>query len=230
MKIAVINFSGNVGKSTVARHLLAPRLKNAPVIPIETINADDGLTDEAMKGKQYGQLLEALAVTDNAVVDIGASNVEDVITLMGQYKGSHEDFDCFVVPTAPVAKQMRDTITTIEALSAIGVESSRIRVLFNMVDLGDAPASLFASLFSYHADRKNFKLSPGAVVHTNELYGKLQGRSIQEVLDDPTDYKQLIKDSTDPGEKMKYSQALGVKRLAAGVLDELDAAFKALLD
>lgn len=26
MKIAVINFSGNVGKSTVARHLLLPRV------------------------------------------------------------------------------------------------------------------------------------------------------------------------------------------------------------
>jgi len=230
MKIAVINFSGNVGKSTAARHLLAPRLKNAPVIPIETINADEGPTDEAMKGKQYGQLLEALAVTDNAVVDIGASNVEDVITLMGQYKGSHEDFDFFVVPTSPAAKQMRDTMTTIEALSSIGVEPGRIRVLFNMVDLGETPTSLFASLFSYHSDKKNFTLSRAAVMHTNELYGKLQGRSIRDVLDDPTDYKQLIKESTTSEEKMRHSQALGVKRLAAGVIDELDAAFATLLE
>jgi len=27
MKVAVINFSGNVGKTTVARHLLAPRME-----------------------------------------------------------------------------------------------------------------------------------------------------------------------------------------------------------
>ena len=34
MKVSVINFSGNVGKSTVARHLLSPRLNNATVIPV----------------------------------------------------------------------------------------------------------------------------------------------------------------------------------------------------
>ena len=32
MKVAVINFSGNVGKTTVARHLLAPRIAGAKVI------------------------------------------------------------------------------------------------------------------------------------------------------------------------------------------------------
>ena len=34
MKLAVINFSGNVGKSTVTRHLLAPRLPGARVIAV----------------------------------------------------------------------------------------------------------------------------------------------------------------------------------------------------
>lgn len=29
MKIAVLNFSGNVGKTTVAAHLLHPRMSNA---------------------------------------------------------------------------------------------------------------------------------------------------------------------------------------------------------
>ncbi len=29
MKVAVTNFSSNVGKSTVARHLLYPRIKDA---------------------------------------------------------------------------------------------------------------------------------------------------------------------------------------------------------
>ena len=41
MKIAVINFSGNVGKTTVARHLLAPRIPGAEVIAVESLNADD---------------------------------------------------------------------------------------------------------------------------------------------------------------------------------------------
>jgi len=36
----VINFSGNVGKSTTARHLIYPRLANGHLIPVETINSD----------------------------------------------------------------------------------------------------------------------------------------------------------------------------------------------
>ena len=36
MKIGVINFSGNVGKTTVSRHLLAPRMNNAKILAIES--------------------------------------------------------------------------------------------------------------------------------------------------------------------------------------------------
>jgi hypothetical protein len=37
-----LNFSANVRKTTIARHLLAPRIAGAEVISIESINADDG--------------------------------------------------------------------------------------------------------------------------------------------------------------------------------------------
>ena len=39
MKICVLNFSGNVGKSTIAAHLLQPRL-NAQVFSVESLNFD----------------------------------------------------------------------------------------------------------------------------------------------------------------------------------------------
>ena len=94
MKVAVINFSGNVGKTTVARQLLAPRIAGAKVIAIESINADDGQT-RALRGRQFGELQEYLHTVDNVVVDIGASNVEDLLALMRRYRGSHEDFDYF---------------------------------------------------------------------------------------------------------------------------------------
>lgn len=119
-----MNFSGNVGKSTVSRQLLAPRLENANVIAVESINSD-GTESEAIKGKQFGELTEALAVLDNASYWYWASNVEDFIKRMTQYHGSHEDFDLFVVPTIPNAKQQRDTVSTIEALSEIGVPAKK---------------------------------------------------------------------------------------------------------
>jgi hypothetical protein len=230
MKIAVINFSGNVGKSTVARHLLAPRIPNAQIIAVESINSD-GSEEEALKGKQFGQLSEALAIIDDAVVDIGASNVEELINQMKAYRGSHEDFDFFVVPVVPKHKQQRDTISTIEALAEIGVPAKKIRVVFNMVEIDEKPEQVFSGLFEYHESEKTFTLKPTAVIHVNDIYGKLNGveQSIADILNDPTDLKEQLKAATSPEDKLRISRQIGVKRLAAGVTEELDAVFKALL-
>lgn len=231
MKVAVINFSGNVGKSTIARHLLAPRIPDAEVIAIETINSDENDGDDAaLKGKQFGELQEAMTIMDAAVVDIGASNVEDVVTLMKQYRGSHEDFDYFVVPTVPERKQQRDTISTINALAELGIPAKKIRVVFNKVEPGDDAARVFAALHDYHAHERRFTLRPDAVLRTNEVYARLNASTggLLDVLNDPTDYKAKIKEASDPDEKLRYAQLLSIKRLAAGVVEEHDAVFKTL--
>ncbi|MEO5831025.1 MAG: StbB family protein [Rhodanobacter sp.] len=229
MKVAVINFSGNVGKSTVARHLLAPRMKGATVVPIESINSD-GTEDEAIKGKQFGELQEALALMDDAVIDVGASNVEDFIGLMKQYRGSHDDFDYFVVPTVPKSKQQRDTISTIDALADIGVSAKKIRLVFNMVELDDSPERVFAGLFEYQSSTKSFTLRSDAVIRVNDIYGKIKSadKGIEEIRSDPTDFKEMIKGAKDAEEKLRYAQMLSIQRLAAGVSEELDGVFKTL--
>jgi len=229
MKVAVINFSGNVGKSTVARHLLAPRMNNAQIIAVESINSD-GTEDEAIKGKQFGQLTEALALLDDAVVDIGASNVEDLINQMKQYRGSHEDFDFFVVPTVSKHKQQRDTISTIESLAEIGIPAKKIRLVFNMVEQDESPEVVFSGLFEYYESEKTFTLKPNAVMRANDIYGKLKGsdQTIAAILGDATDLKEQLKAAKEPDEKLRISRLIGIKRLAAGVSEELDAVFKAL--
>lgn len=230
MKIAVINFSGNVGKSTVARHLLTTRLKEAQLIAVESINSD-GSQDEAIRGKQFGELLEAMALMNDAVVDIGASNVEDFINLMKQYRGSHEDFDFYVVPTVSKPKQQRDTIATIDALSEIGISAKKIRPVFNMVELDDTPERVFSGLFDYHQSAKSFTLKPDAVIHVNEIFSKLKGseQSIVDILNDPTDLKEQLMAAKNSEEKLDISRRIGIKRLAAGVTEELDGVFKVLL-
>lgn len=230
MKIGVINFSGNVGKSTVARHLLAPRMNNAQIISVESINSD-GTEEDAVRGKQFGELIEALALMDNAVIDIGASNVEDFISRMAQYRGSHEDFDYFVIPTVGKQKQQRDTISTIDALADLGISAKKIRVVFNMVEVEDAPERVFSGIFEYAATEKTFTLRPDAVIHMNDIYGKLKGneQSIADILNDQTDLKELLKTAKDSDEKLRISRLIGIKRLAAGVTEELDGVFKILL-
>lgn len=229
MKVAVINFSGNVGKTTVARHLLAPRMNNAEVIPVESINSD-GTDETAIRGKQFGELQEYLLTVDDAVIDIGASNVEDFVNLMRQYRGSHEDFDYFIVPTVPANKQQRDTISTIEALANIGVPYKKIRLVFNMVEPDELPERVFSGLFEYQKQEKKFVIKPEAAIRINDIFGKIKStdKSIREILMDETDFKQKIKEAQSPEDKLHYAQLLSVKRLAAGVSEELDTVFKAL--
>lgn len=228
-KIAVMNFSGNAGKSTISRHLLAPRMNNAAVIPVETINSDD-TEDTALnlKGRQFAELMEALAVMDDAVVDVGASNVESFIAQMKDYRGSHEDFDYFVVPTVPKKKQIRDTIATIDTLREIGVPADKIRVVFNMVERDEDVERAFSGLFDYHQDAGSFTLRPGAVIGVSEIFGKIGNSSIQEILSDETDLKAELQAANDPDKKLSISRKIAIRRLAVGVNEELDAAHKNL--
>lgn len=230
MYVMVTNFSGNVGKSTLTRYMLSPRMENAKAIPIETINAHDGDSDDNLKGKQYGQLIEGLALFDNAIVDVGSSNVADTISLMQQYKGSHEIFDYFVVPVIHRDKQIKDTISTIDALSAIGVPSEKIRLVFNMVENSEVQLERdFWSLFAYHKAEKTFTLNKKAVVYQHDFFSRATGRDItvESVLGDITDFNALIKAASTPEEKVKYSQQRALKWLAAELQETLDAAYKA---
>lgn len=228
---AVINFSGNVGKSMVARHLLAPRLPSATVIAIESINADDH-DGMQMRGNEFGALQENIMQLDSVVVDIGASNVEELVNRMKSYEGSHEDFDLFVVPAVPDAKQERDTIATIEALADdIGVDRDRIRVVLNRVDPRDTLQRAFPLLSKFHASHRGFILREDAVIYENELFGKLANspQTIADLVEDSTDYKAMIRAAQSPDEKTELARKVSMRRLAVGVNAQLDGVFAALM-
>ncbi|UUX95396.1 StbB family protein [Aquabacterium sp. J223] len=229
MKLAVISFSGNVGKSTIARHLLAPRLPGARVIAIESINADEGQA-QSMRGFQFGDLQEYLQSVDDVVVDIGASNVEELMRLMHLYQGSHEEFDCFIVPTVPPPKQQQDTIATLVDLHAVGVTPERIQVVFNMVDDREPLERTFHSLLAFLKEQPIATAKLGCRLGANEVYARIRGTGsdLAQIALDDTDYKRLISRTADRGEKMALGQKLATRRLARGVVLQLDACFAAL--
>jgi hypothetical protein len=229
MKVAVINFSGNVGKSTVAKHLMLPRIKGAEFVAVESINGDDN-SSEAVRGKQFGALQEHLMMLDAAVIDVGASNVEDFIKLMSQYRGSHEDFDLYVVPVVKESKQMRDTIRTIEALKAMGVKAPRIGVVFNKLETDDNLEEAFDPIFAYHESSKAFRLKPEAAIDHSELYHRLRSmnQTVDELMNDPTDWKAKLRASATPEERQQAAQMISARRLAASAKENLDAVFAAL--
>ena len=229
MRVAVLNFSGNVGKSTISRHLLLPRVRGAELIAIESLNAHESQAP-ALRGRQFGELQEYLQTVDSAVVDIGASNIEELLTLMRRYRGSHEDFDCFVVPTVPAIKQQQDTIATLAELARIGVPSSRLKLVFNMVDDDAQVPQSFEHLLAFLAERPLAHANPACRLGVNEIYARIRhsGLDLKEIARDNTDFKSLIAQARDTAEKLALAQKLATRRLASGVVPELDACFAAL--
>lgn len=232
MKVAVINFSGNVGKTTVAAQLLQPRMQDAPVFSIESINVDaaaDGLVVEKLKGKRFGELRKKLMDVDSAIVDVGASNVEDFLRMMQQYEESHADYDLFVIPVVKEKKGQQDTINTIHALRRIGIPPQKIRVLFNKCDLDEAVEDDFSPLFGLPSDLCT--VDAAATIYSNEVFEELKdvGKSLGQLKEDSTDYRAKLRTLTDPTERQECVHMIGIKMLAATANRNLDTVFKALM-
>lgn len=231
MKVAILNFSGNVGKTTIAGHLLKPRLADAKIFSVESINSGadaNGLEVEKLKGKKFGDLVDEMMLLDSAIVDVGASNVEDFMKLMQQYDGSHEEFDFFVVPVVKAMKVQADTVNTIRSLQKIGVPKKKVRVIFNMVEGDDSVEDEFAPIFGLAASENSCVVKPESTIYLNEIYERLKsvGKSLGEINLDETDYKTLLRQSSDPDEKASFVQMIGMKRLASTANKNLDDVFK----
>lgn len=229
MKLAVINFSGNVGKSTVARHLLCPRIPGCHFVAVESINAADGQS-MTIRGRQFAQLQEYLQTVTDLVVDVGASNVEDLLALMRRYSGSHADFDGFVVPTVPPRKQQQDTAATLAELARIGVPPERIRLIFNQLEDDTPVERVFETLLAYCAASGAVQPRLAACMRYNEVYARVRGtsESLLDLAADTINYKAEIAKAASASEKIVLAQKLATQRLARGVIPELDACFAAL--
>lgn len=230
MKIAVLNFSGNVGKSTLARHLLAPMMPGTPVIAVETINAD-AASEQTIKGAAFGQLQEDMLLVDSAIVDVGSSNVEEFLALMKQYRGSHEDFDLYVVPCVPATKQQRDTVECVRALASLGVPREKIRIVFNQVPAGEDASKLFEPLLAFCQTERLALARAELAVLESELFARVKasGMSIADLAQDQTDFKEAIRQAKSAQEKLDLAARLSVKRLAQGVSENMAAVYEALM-
>jgi hypothetical protein len=235
MRVTVINYCGTVGKTTVASHLLAPRITDAGIYAVETVNetaADLGLEVEQTRAERFGDLYKRLMIAEgNAIVDVGASNAEEFIERMIKFHGSHLEFDYFVVPVTSGAKEQKETIKTLQALAAVGVTRDRIRVLFNRV-ANDVVAE-FPAVLGFAKKSSSFVANPEAAIHENEVFDLLTTKrmTIASVLADGTDYRALLRTMNQEKEPSKVSHCADmhvIQALARGVSQQLDGTFRAL--
>lgn len=233
MRVVVINFSGNVGKSTIAAHMLAPRMDKPRIFAVESLNVDagdEGVDVERVRGTRFVDLVEEVMREDAAIVDVGASNAEAFMKGMRALKGAHDEFDYFVVPTVGTTKQVRDTVNTVDALNQVGISGHRIRILFNCIEDEEDIERDFAALLLAAEGKRSCVASTGAVVLSNEVYGRLRaaGKSLAEVCADETPWRLRFRDAADEAARTHAMNMLTLKRLSGSAKENLDAAFGAL--
>jgi len=235
VKVVVINFCGNVGKTTISGQLLKPRMNNAPIFSVESLNVDatsDGIQVERFKGKKFGELIDGIMLAKDAIIDVGASNVEEFIKFMQQYDSSHEEFDYFLIPVLKERKVQVDTVNTIRALSALGIPRSKIRVVFNKVDADESLKEEFSILFDLSHKEDSFTLVPEAIIHSNEVFEKLKvlGKSLGEINSDETNYRAQLREASTEADQNRLLRLIAIKRLAVTANRNFDEAFNALFN
>lgn len=229
-KIIVSNISGNTGKSEVSRHLIGPRVKNAEMISIESINTNG--TGEAMDASRFDEVMERVMLADAAVVDVGSADFKEFMMRMVQMHGSHQDIDYFVIPVIAEQKQQVDTVRTIGLLRKMGVEPERIRIVFNMINAGDDVQRIFSTVF---AEAGNAVVNPNVAIQYSPFFQafKSSGLTLEQLMNDTEDYGAKIKEIKLAGGDEKLMKLnFGMYKLKmyfAGTAANLDLAFESLV-
>lgn len=235
MKVAILNYTGTIGKTTMAAHLFSPRMNNASVYAIESINetaAGLGIDVEKMNGDKFRGLFKKMMLEDDAIIDIGASNIEDFMNNMTKFEGSHEEIDVFIVPVTSGVKEQKETIAMLNSLAETGIPPEKIKVVFNRVD-SDVEVE-FELIFKWFNLHQTFTLNKKCVIFENELFDALsiKGLTVSALVSDETDYKSLLKNNKDASakERNQWADMFTLKLLAKSVKNNLDNVYNHLFE
>ena len=249
MNIAVVNYSGNVGKTTLVRHLLAPNLPDHTIIAVETINIDSHSKGTlTTSGEKAGKNIDDLILNTNTIFDVGGSNIEGFMAELRERDGAHQDIDLFLVPVTSEKKKQGDTINIIADLSDLGVAPEKIKTVFNQVNRADGGGlpEIFGIVFGFFSDKGDdkekplpprFTLSEKLTIYKAEVLEisfnmkSPEGKpiTVYDLAADSNDYKKMIRETSDPDQKHLYARRLAAVRLAKTVKDNFDSVFAELI-
>ena len=228
LKLAVVNNSGNVGKSTICHTMLKPRLEESEIIKVETINTD-GTNDTKLSAKQFDEIIKRIDDSECTIIDVGSSNIEQFIVQMNEYQGSHDLIDYFIIPVVREAKQQTDSIQTIQTLIAMGVEPDRFKVIFNFAEKDISIEKQYA-IFLANDECKKIAGKNYSVVYENNIFNILNKTELtyDEVYNDDRDFRTLIRNAESREARQELSNLRTVKMLMNGFNSDLDIAFSNL--
>ena len=229
LKIIISNFTGNVGKSTISQHLLAPRIPGAELISVESINS--GARGETMRAEHFLRLAERIIVSESSIIDVGASNIEEFIIRMNQQEGVHEDISHFIIPLTKDEKQQEDTIRTIRCYKALGVPSEKIVLVFNMVRPNDIIEDTFSSVIQA-ANVEGVVVNPLIKMEINEFYQTLSqaGLGVGDIENDNTDYRAMVLTLKAGDARNRCVRMITLHRLYKKSVTNLDLVFNEIFN
>lgn len=248
MIIAVSSKTGNCGKSTYVNNVLAPRISDlAMVAYVESANTIEGEIPAPL-GQKYTaheyqsleqELLDIKLKGKSAIVDFGANDINVTLQMLEEYPAARKRVDMWIVPCVPSSKEILDTIEYLLALRDLGIDMTKVHVLFNKVQRRDVNTlkRMFAPIFSVqadinHEDGETFNVKEAATVFSMEIFKVLaqNGKSLQDVLADNTDYEKAILTAKTDDDKFSLAGALQLRDMAEVAVKSLDRSFKALVE
>ena len=225
MKIAVLNTSGNVGKSTVSRELLYSRLDNPFLVEVESVNSSSSAfrLDSA---KYYGDadftiFYEFLVEDRDVIFDLGASEIVNFFTNSEDFDGAIDLFDYFLVVCKADSKIMEDTVKTINFLRSQEISDDKIKVIFNEVrrDVKSEFAPIFNFDFPFD---ENLFIKNSSVIKDCSL---LKTTFFNAYNADKNYYRDLMKNAENAIEKKKFLKMDLINRAATKKIQEFDFLF-----
>lgn len=239
-RIAILSRSGNVGKTTLARLLLAPRMEDAgEIIYIESTNADkESQEGKMVRAAQFEKVAQKVGESMSTIVDIGASNIEETMQLMRQIEGSHEDFDYILVPVIKSPKQREDSINTFVELINMGVEPDRIKVVFNRVGVTESVDEEFSDVI-FALKKLGIEYNNNAVVYESGFFPKIHDMKVtlDELFSTPmednklrqNDLRRMKQRTQEESEELSFlTNKITLQRNALSAITNLDNVYEAL--
>ncbi|OIQ78781.1 hypothetical protein GALL_395030 [mine drainage metagenome] len=235
--ICVLSFTGKVGKSTFVNNVLAPRMPDAKIYRLETINLSGKSETEVvqMKGKDIVKLQNALAKVESAIVDIGASNIEAFLLSLAQQPGAHLDYDCFVIPIEATDKKsdaIDEFLNLVKIMHDQGVEPERVKVLFNKLPVGAELEYEMRKVFKAHEVQGYFTLNKNAVITDSPAFAALSevNKSFEAMCEDKTDYRSEFRATPVENEvrRLELTKLMRAQNSVKPVIMEFDTVFDVL--
>ncbi|MFC0170811.1 plasmid stability protein StbB [Pseudoduganella danionis] len=233
MKVVICSLAGSVGKTTIAAHMLCPRMPKARVSAVDTANVtvkDFGIDCDVYSGEQFSKLYKELLRQPNALIDVGGSKEGKEFLAGMDWMEGHDEIDAFIIPSLSDDKAQKGAFKTIELLLAQGVAKEKIKVIFNGVNK-DTEEEFDYLLGALTVTGIPYSLE--ATIFQHEIFKLLStlNISLEKILTDKTDYKArfvALPENAPEDELARLSNFVLAQKYAPRVSRDLNKAFDAL--